>query len=61
MRVSLNGLGVEFMAWNGIFESWTTSTRTNKGIVTTKSQLDGQFFILSFYTKNMNHILHVQV
>ena len=30
MRVSLNGFGVEFMNWNGIFESWKTATRSNK-------------------------------
>jgi hypothetical protein len=31
MRVSLNGFGVEFMNWNGVFETWKTATRTNKG------------------------------
>jgi hypothetical protein len=30
MRVSLNSLGVEFMDWNGIFDSWKTATITNK-------------------------------
>ena len=30
MRVGLNGFGVEFMDWNGIFESWKTATRTSK-------------------------------
>ena len=30
MRVSLNGFGVEFMDWNGIFDSWKTAPRTNK-------------------------------
>jgi hypothetical protein len=30
MRVSLNGLGVEFMDWDSIFESWKIGTRTNK-------------------------------
>ena len=30
MRVSLNSLGVEFMDWNGIFDTWKTATVTNK-------------------------------
>ena len=30
MRVSLAGFGVEFMDWNGIFESWKSATRINK-------------------------------
>ena len=30
MRVSLNSLGVDFMDWNGIFDSWKTATSTNK-------------------------------
>jgi hypothetical protein len=29
-RVSLNGVEVEFMDWNGNLESWKTATRTNK-------------------------------
>ncbi|KAG0593808.1 hypothetical protein M758_UG021100 [Ceratodon purpureus] len=28
--VSLNSLGVEFMDWNGIFDTWKTATKTNK-------------------------------
>ena len=31
MTVSLNGFGVEFMDWNGIFESWKTAIISNKG------------------------------
>jgi hypothetical protein len=30
MRVSLNKLRVEFMDWNGIFDTWKTATITNK-------------------------------
>jgi hypothetical protein len=30
MRVSLNNLGVEFIDWNGIFDTWNTATITNK-------------------------------
>ena len=30
MRVSLNKLGVEFMDWNGIFDTCKTATITNK-------------------------------
>jgi hypothetical protein len=30
MRVSLNSLGVEFMDWNGSFDTWKTATVTNK-------------------------------
>ena len=30
MKVSLKGFVVEFIDWNGIFESWRTATSTNK-------------------------------
>ena len=30
MRASLNSLGVEFIHWNGIFDTWKTATVTNK-------------------------------
>jgi hypothetical protein len=30
IRVSLNNLGVEFMDWNGIFDTWKNATVTNK-------------------------------
>jgi hypothetical protein len=30
MRVSLNNLGVEFVDWNGNFDTWKTTTITNK-------------------------------
>ena len=30
MRVSLNSLGVDFMDWNGIFDTWKIATTTNK-------------------------------
>ena len=55
MRVSLNGFGVEFMDWNGIFESWKTTTRTNKqrAFSLQEVELDGWFLILHMYWKHV--------
>jgi hypothetical protein len=51
MRVSLNSLGVEFIDWNGIFDTWKTATVTNKrrALSLQEMKLDGWFFIISLY------------
>ena len=48
MRVSLTRFGVEFMDWNGIFESWKTIIRTNKhkALSLQEVELDRWFLIL---------------
>ena len=48
MKVSLNGFGVVFMNWKGIFEYWTTTTRTNKhrALSLQEMELDGWCLIL---------------
>ena len=52
-RVSLNVFEVEFMDWNGIFESWETATRTNKrrALSLQKVELDGWFLTLYIVLK----------
>ena len=51
MKVSLNSLGVEFMDWNRIFDTWKTATVTNKHMALSlqEVELDGWFFIISLY------------
>ena len=43
MRVSLNSLEVEFMDWNGIFDTWKTATVISKrrASVLQEVELDG--------------------
>ena len=59
MKVSLNSLGVEFMDWNRIFDTWKTATVTNKHMALSlqEVELDGWFFIISLYYKqyHANH------
>ena len=57
-ELSLNGFGVEFTDWEGIFESGKAATRTNKRIVTTISGVRGS--ILHIVQKNMYHMFHAQ-
>ena len=63
VRVSLIGFEVEFMDWNGIFESWKLVTKTNKrkALSLQEVELDGWFSILHIVLENMYHITHAQV